>query len=338
MRQRWAPLAALLVLSTACGARAEPSAAPRVEIPIRQTRLTDGAIRYSIPITVGQTQLDAMLDTGSTGVRVLPGAVAAGDFTATGQPEHYDYGSGADLTGIIAQAVIGAGGLTTRKPMRIEAVTKVGCVARKPNCAASRVSEADYGIGGDGLPREGFKAIVGVDMASAPAQNPLPLLGARAWIVVLPRPGDAAAGVLILNPTDAERQGYLTTPLDPIFDGDRGGFHDAVPGCLIKLATKQSVCGPLLMDTGAPGIQVTPAQNERPLSFARGDPAAIAFVGRGAPSPGFEFKMGETSSSHIAVLPTDGQPRARVAAGSLPYFAFSVLYDDQHHLIGIKAR
>ncbi|MGH8127431.1 MAG: TonB-dependent receptor [Gammaproteobacteria bacterium] len=41
-----------------------------------------GVIRYALPISIGRTRLEAMLDTGSTGLRVLPGATQPGDFVS----------------------------------------------------------------------------------------------------------------------------------------------------------------------------------------------------------------------------------------------------------------
>ena len=49
----------------------------------------------------------------------------------------------------------------------------------------------DYGIASDGLPGEGFKAILGIDMARGRGRQPASrFLGARRWIVELPRPGE----------------------------------------------------------------------------------------------------------------------------------------------------
>lgn len=76
-------------------------------------------------------------------------------------------------------------------------------------------ARADYGIGGDGLPREGFDAILGVSMrgsdAPSAATNPLSVIGSRHWIVIPPEPGTAAPGRLIINPGGITRP----SPLSP---------------------------------------------------------------------------------------------------------------------------
>jgi hypothetical protein len=83
----------------------------RVEVPIKQTALSDGEIRYSIPANVGASSaIDAMLDTGSSGLRVLLGAVPESAYSVTGQASVYGYGSGVRFTGVIANSVITIGG------------------------------------------------------------------------------------------------------------------------------------------------------------------------------------------------------------------------------------
>ena len=48
----------------------------RVEVPIRQTKISDGVIRYSVPVSIdGGGPIDAELDTGSFGLRILERAV-----------------------------------------------------------------------------------------------------------------------------------------------------------------------------------------------------------------------------------------------------------------------
>jgi hypothetical protein len=47
-------------------------AAERIEVPIKQTMLTDGTIRYSVLVKIGNASpIDAELDTGSTGISTM---------------------------------------------------------------------------------------------------------------------------------------------------------------------------------------------------------------------------------------------------------------------------
>ncbi len=311
-----------------------PPGGVRTEVPIREVDLSSGTRRYTIPITVGATAIKAGLDSGSTGLRVLPNVLAAADAATDGGEVTYSYDSGVKLDGIIGHGAISIGELSGRSPLQL--VHFVGCVAAKPNCPALRVPLAQYGIQGDGLPGEGFKAIIGVNMSDDAAPNPLERIGAKRWIIELPRPGRPAEGRLILNPTEAETSGYMMVQLDPSFSGQHGGLHDAAPGCLLNLQTKQRICGPTLMDTGAPGINLVGPS--RQTIWPNETPAQIVFSD-GKRVLGSDFVVGHREqASHFA---SEARPQARsprLFVGIMPYFAFSVLYDPGQGMIGLKPR
>src|SRR5207344_1514729 len=104
-----------------------------------------------------------------------------------------------------------------------------------------------YGIASDGLPDEGFKAILGTDMAPAAVGNPLIAMGVRRWIVELPRPGEPGPGRLILNPDATDLAGFVMLPLAASYAQIQGGgVHDALPGCLAHAASRTRVCGAVL--------------------------------------------------------------------------------------------
>src|SRR5580698_531084 len=218
-------LALLLAMFAAAPALAQP--AVRSEAPIRQLKLSNGALRYAVPVTVGSTTLLVSLDTGSTGLRILPGALAKGDAAPSDVAETYGYASGSRYEGVVGQAKVAIGGAHGTGPVHL--IRTIGCFSYLPHCPASRTTLDKYGIASDGLPGEGFKAILGIDMAQGVVGNPLRFLGARRWIVELPRPGEGA-GRLILNPTEAETAGYAMTPLAAPYAHERGGgLHDTVP-------------------------------------------------------------------------------------------------------------
>ncbi len=80
-----------------------------------------------------------------------------------------------------------------------------------------------------------------------------------------------APGRLILNPSDQDIADFIMLPTIARFREQRGGgLHDAVRGCIRNQATKERVCGPLTMDTGAPGIEVrNPGLGHGPGPMAR---------------------------------------------------------------------
>ena len=100
-------------------------------------------------------------------------------------------------------------------------------------------------------------AILGVSMrvaqVSSPALNPLDVIGDRRWIIVLPRPGDAAPGKLIINPDEHEMTGYNNFPVTLHRNTPNSGpelTKSQMPGCLDRRASDRDNCQPVPMDTG----------------------------------------------------------------------------------------
>jgi hypothetical protein len=328
------PRTALMALALAGAGAGTAFAAPpaRVVVPIRQTVFPNGVIRYSIPITIGRTHIEAMLDTGSTGIRVLPGTTQPGDVTPTTQPTTEHYGSGATLTGVIAHATVAVGGLVGAAPVPIAAIAKVGCGPKHPHCAAGRVSLQDYRIGSEA--GGGFTAIVGISLAPARVVSPLPAIGAASWIVVLPRPGERAPGRLILNPDDADLAGFTRFTLDTTKTP-----YQALPGCVTDVTTRRHLCAPTTLDTGAPGINIKATPSRPPLRFRNGDRAEISFTGPGATLQPARFTVTSNGATHVKVAPPDtARSGAMILPGILPYFTYDVLYDSAHAVIGLRIR
>ena len=330
-------LAALLLAVPAIAPAALAQSAVRSEAPIRQLKLSSGALRYAVPVTVGRTTLLVSLDTGSTGLRILPGALAAGDATSSATPEIYGYASGSRYEGVVGQAKVAIGGATGAGPVHL--IRTIGCFSYLPHCPASRTTLDKYGIASDGLPGEGFKAILGIDMAPGVVGNPLRFLGARRWIVELPRPGEGD-GRLILNPTDEEVEGYAMTPLSaPYAHEAGGGLHDAAPGCLVNSQSHERFCGPVLMDTGAPWLSVANARLAGE-PWPDGAPAALELFDKtGGLVVREAMVIGARDLGTRLTWRRDAHVYGPVIyAGIAPYFAYFVLYDPRHQAIGLKPR
>jgi len=335
MRPMIARLFLLGLFAAALPARAEGPV--RTEAPIRQFTLSNGALRYAVPLSVGGTSLLVSLDTGSTGLRILPGVLGPGDAKASDEEEVYGYASGSRYVGVVGEARVAIGGASGTGPVHL--IRTIGCFAYLPRCPASRTTLDKYGIASDGLPNEGFKAILGIDMAPGRVGNPLRFLGARRWIVELPRPGEGE-GRLILNPSEAETAGYAMVPLAAPYAHERGGgLHDAVPGCLSNGVTNVRACGVVLMDTGAPSLSIANGrQGSEP--WPDGTPAALEL---------FDTAGVVAAREALTIGPREWGQRlsfrqeARVSgvviyAGIAPYFGYSILYDPGRRTIGLKPR
>ncbi len=224
--------------------------AARVEVPISQVKLPDGTIRYWVPVRVGRGKpIHAMLDTGSSGLRVLAAALSPGDYEETPQTQQYHYASGVTLEGPLARAAVRVGTLRAGKIL-VQVVKSVHCGARKAHCAAAHLAPGQYRIGGDGLAGQGFEAILGVSVRSpltGAAVNPLAGIGEQAWVVELPLPTAPADahGTLLVNPTAADRAGFQMLPVPP---KDHAALE--LPLCLDHAAVGGS-CPPAKLDSGA---------------------------------------------------------------------------------------
>lgn len=327
-------VAACLTAAPAPGT-AEDTANSRIEMPLRDVVLSNKTHRYAVPIMVGGMAMDAGLDTGSVGLRVLGRAVTAIPLDATSHKTAYSYGSGTRLNGVIAHTAVGFG--TLSGPTTVHVVQTIDCRPDKADCPAAHADPATFGIQGDGLPGEGFSAILGINMGDNEVPNPLVKLGVKRWIVELPRPGDTAPGKLILNPTVDETAGYVMFPVIRGLADSSGGAHDAVDGCLADVTTRKTVCGAIILDSGAPGIRMVTADREKPWSD--GDSGQIVFVKDGKPGLTADFTVGRRDEA--SRFSAEGKPELRVPhlyAGLLPYFAFDVLYDPEHGRIGLKPR
>ena len=331
-------MALVLTGSSAVGA------AERVELPVNQRVLSDGNIRYFVDVSVaGFRPVEAMVDTGSTGLRFLPNVVPASAFASiSDQSSVYGYGSGVRLNGVVATLPVGLGSRSAPVPIPVQLVRTVDCFPKKPHCPASRLRPAEYRIGGDGLPNEGFDAILGIGMGTGPVDNPLRRLSVETWIVILPRPGEDRPGVLILDPDAGELAGYTLFPTEHRLKNLPGGatFHDGIPGCLVIEKSGKRICGPTLLDTGAPGLGISSSDPAHRNGWSGGDRFAIVFRNRqgGEVEAGFQAGAGRPSRFSTSDAQDLSQTETHISAGTLPYFLFSVLYDDQRHLVGLRRR
>ncbi|SEK25478.1 hypothetical protein SAMN05216382_0053 [Sphingomonas palmae] len=311
---------------TATGAQAQE--APRSIVPIREVDIRPvGTPRYVIEFVVNGAPMMAGLDTGSTGLRLLPRAAARARVAPGGEAETYSYGSGVELDGRRVDADVAIGGARGR--VAIQAIDRVTCVARQPDCPAARVSPDAYGLMGSGQPGQGFPAIIGIRLMSGRVDNPFRALGVRRWIVHLPQRG-GGAGALVLNPEARDLAGFV--PLQPGAANPRG----TVAGCVsLAIPGAERLCGPTLLDTGAPGLTVL--DRSAPPRWQEGARARIDFAPtRGSPPPALGFVAGDKAHGAHATFKPGGSDRVTIHAGTLPFYAYDVLFDADSNTIAVR--
>ncbi len=319
----------------------------RVDVPISQRVLPNGDTRYSVPVSIGGgTPIDASLDTGSFGVRVLARALNPSQYEATTMERRYGFGGGARFNGVLAKGEITVGDASSGAPVTFQLIQSVDCTPQKPHCPASRVNATDYRIAGDGYPGVGFDAIIGVSLRKAQggagADNPLSKIGDQRWIIILPRPGEPSSGHLIINPSQDEASGFTMFHLSPQrsngeADGDRPGWKDmALSGCVVNEQSSERICGQSYFDSGAPGVTINSTHVSSPTAWAEGTAVKLQLQGGDRPVE-MPFSVGPDISTKVRIVP--GQSgEERLSFGSLPYFYYAILYDQKNGLIGLKPR
>lgn len=315
-----AALVGMAIPVTACG-----EAFPRTEVPIREVVLGHGVHRYAIPITIGGTSVGAALDTGSTGLRVLPRALPPAALKASGPPVGISYNGGTRFAGRAIDQRVGIG-TSPERAVKIQRIDTVDCREGVPQCEASHVAGSQYGIQGEGVPGEGFAAIIGIGLKASSVPNPLRSMGVRRWIVELPT-GDGSPGRLVLNPDDAEVAGYQRV---------RMAEGNQVEGCVALQPPEQPICGLAEIDTGAPTLRIVSSAPHEPV--ASGTPATIV-IGDPASGPRGEIVVGQRQRA--TRLRFEAQPDARkprLFLGVAPYRIWSILYDSEAREVGFKPR
>lgn len=340
LRARLAALLAAPLLLAGAPQTSAPDAfqprppAPRAEVPIIDRPLSDGVHRYGVPVTIGETPVLAGLDTGASGLRIMPDALPAGQTRGGAGEEVYAFGSGAQLHGQVGAADITIGALSGSGSVHL--VQAVDCrEGASPNCPG-RLG-LGYGFLGDGLPHEGFRVLLGANMGRSHIDNPLIAVGAERWIIELPRPGETKPGRLIINPTDEELAGFTMVRLLGGFrEAEGGGLHDSVLGCLRNPATEARACGPVAMDTGSYILRVYNSTLD-PKRWPAGAAVRLEFNQPDwTPAAAADLVVGQTAQTLYFMR----APRREtmVHPGVAPYYAFSILYDVRRRSLGFKPR
>jgi hypothetical protein len=308
-----------------------------VELPLRRT-LVRGHPIYSVPVRVGSTLIDTGVDTGSTGLRVLPNVLKPQDAQAGEQPDSEAYGSGVKIDGVVGIAQIAFGNRAGQG--LIQLIRTVGCVQRQPNCPATRVGGLEhYRLMGQGIPDAGFNAIAGLRFAPSPpgkTAHPLVEIGVSRFLIELPRRADTT-GRMVLDPAPGDTQNFVELPnAQEVFGTAQA---NTVPGCLVNLTNNQSICGTMLLDTGAPGISANVPGGEN-SDWPPGTPGRIVFGdGHGRTLASMDFTSGPMQYARVHVSSAaPEQKRAYLSIGVTPFLAFSVLYDATRHGIALRPR
>lgn len=235
----------------------------RAVVPITVYRYGTGDMFMTVPITIGNTTLDAILDTGSAGLRVLPGALQDSDYTLTATPSQVSYNGGERLTGFTASANVRIGNVAIPTPVMYTQAKTVDCTEQTPNCPANTTDKQNYALLKDAS-HAGVKAILGVglrgdtvDPRRTPFDNvysPLAQVGNGAYIIKL-NPANTG-GELIVQPDDTDSLNWMRFNLQAqgfsLPNGLPAQWDSSLEGCIASTPPATRHCGWLLLDSGNP--------------------------------------------------------------------------------------
>ena len=231
---------------------------PLAELPLRVDCLT-GDIAFVVKVKIGTTEVDALVDTGSSGLRIVDGVVTATDLASRSNTAvQAAYGSGTVVEGVVATANVSLGALTTAAPIKLEIVTSAHCSAAKPGCPVANTSFDQFAF--KGAAGGTYKAIIGVGMRNGPnsqqVANPIAQLPMKPAYVIDIGAYGATTGVLRIGPTPVQVAGFktITHPALPngvALDNGVGAFDDRqMPVCIVNTTQSKTFCLDALFDCG----------------------------------------------------------------------------------------
>jgi hypothetical protein len=242
-------------------------------------------IGFEVTVSIGGTSIPALLDTGSSGIRVVQGAVPAGSFASVSTTNvSVTYGSGTVASGVVATASVTFGNLTTAAPIPVQLITDVGCTEQMPNCPAKNESLDDFAFKGESGGT--WKVIVGVGMRvdgdGNQIGNPIVQLpGSPAYVVNVSGPYTTTTGNLRIGPTPAEKATFKTNTMVALVGGGTLGngvtaYNDrGNPVCIVDGTAPMTYCADALLDTGTAATIVDWAKANRSFALPEGDAVTV---------------------------------------------------------------
>jgi hypothetical protein len=334
-------------LLQACGSSADSE----VDVPLTAL-LVQSSPRLIVSVQIGDAPpFQAILDSGSAGLRVVQGTVPDSEFIPQPQePVSETFHSGLQVSGMVAFASVQLGTLATPQPISVELIASATCASGSASCDQSALDPKN--------PFWGYPAILGVGMRTQALLFQLPqppevdvgnpivqLTGAPSFVIEAPKfgkfPTDGTPGKLRINPKALS--GYITYQLTPNPNvgmlGEKGGawYDDDVPTCITD-GTDQSLstCAGGLLDCGNPSVQVELPQAPT-TAWLAGTDVALTIGPSAQPMASYEYVIGTDPLQGFDATQTDdsGDGRALINAGISVFFRYDVVFDQVDGIVGL---
>jgi hypothetical protein len=302
-----------------------------------------------LTLSLGGRRLNAVMDTGSTGVVVSASAIPGFDQLPNNGPAKLTYtSSGRIMEGVwvtVPVTIAGADGASvTTRPMPVLAVTSVDCTETARNCTP-RDDPRHVAMIGMGFGRRNRS---GLQADSAMDKNPfLNLSGSRAGALhrgyLVTR-----EGVEIGVPAAGAPAGFATVRLSR--NRETGDWSGA-PAC-IAIADHAPACGTVLPDTGlTPMFLALPPDQVEGRALAAGNDRTLptgtkvtialapATPGGGKPTAGYSFATGDMNNPiapRRVILVGQGDRPTYVNTGVHLLNGFDYFFDADAGLVGYR--
>ncbi|MEO0801199.1 MAG: hypothetical protein AAFY57_02840 [Cyanobacteria bacterium J06642_2] len=281
-------------------------------------------------------ETNLLLDTGSSGLRVLASEVGTAGLVRTGRNETVRFGDGTELVGELATAPTSFSTIATEEPVLVHLVDLVQCAAGIPDCPGSNL----FGANGpfQGIAGASINFRTSVDDLFSPFTR---LAGNLDSGYVIETGGfNAQEGRLTLGLTDQTTTGFTRVPL-----AQRGTFADGTPfwdddafepAYTISGTAIDGDISNTLLDCGSSDVFLASGSLD-PTFSAAGDPVETGRTFRSLLPNVFDllFTTGTTSGlDRVFVDPVNGEQ----ILGMPFFFRFDTLFDVDGGQIGVRAR
>lgn len=346
--QKWLMLL-LMICVNACSGLRDHDITPvevdyRTEVPLKLTYdLTNQLLTPTLTVSINGVANDLVFDTGSWGMRILPGALRRANLAI--DPVQLTYGYGLSrgavfIKGRQASGTFSVGGLVATAPVHIMLIDTI----RRSATDAGRSTLDSVTV-----PNHHFRNLAGIlgvgmrnregsDVASPLAQLP----GNNSYLIRFPAYGQPM-GSVILNPNESDLAGFTFFPLAkgnyPMPNGLSSWTDDQLNG--IAVLNGLTVRAPALLDTGTPTTHISAFNLHHYGILDQGSVVKMGLAQRGQPSALVDTTFRVTSQVvgkdlvHTNV-PTWTEPS--LIFGTNFFFFFDVYYDQKGGRIGIKKK
>ncbi len=324
-----------IAITSGCGSTDSSSVTAPIVV---HDKFTAGVPGMLIPVQVGppgSATSQVVLDTGSSGLRILASALGSDTYQRTGTKLTETYDNGMVFDGEQATAIVAIGDAATPEEIFIDVVDDVSCSTSDPDCVASAGASALTDVGTMGIFGVGLRDYSGSTLFSPIAQLPAAM---QTYTVHLE--SDGTSGTLTIGPSATDLASYQFLPLVPDPSGAQHpngvpAWNDlAVPVCFAVAATpvSQPCAAETLFDSGTTEVVLTdgdiPATDDDGQFLNPGVSFEASMMGV------FDWNTTATADQiYVAASPLGSFSRIL----GMPFFAtHDVAFDIQSGMIGIR--